>query len=226
MINYEIAYKNDHLIPSWFTRTCPTGVVAATIDRAQALFSRVLKPLSQAANFHFSEKFAETNTLCLLNENCFEIASQSVLEQVAKSGQVINNVAELTIRVSQVEGYSLYKVLFGPAKELFYKCWLDGQKVCESIIHSNSEPLAKQCYEGPFEGRLLRQVCTYSGTLIEPKIESAWAASAQVIGGLVSLFFLYKSVRAYLDEGKGAQANPVKWAILSAGALIAPFYMV
>jgi len=207
-------------VPEGYVRVCPTFLVQETIGRAKDFFNRVLTPFAQSDNFQLFDKSMETVRRCLPDSSCFEIESTAVLKRVVEAGREIENVAQLTTKVFPIES-NFYRALFTTPKPLIHEIWREGEKVCEQILNYGGDRIAQQCYPGTFDGRLLAQVCKFTGE----KIQSQEYGYAPIIGGTIGLICIYKGARAYIDGHKNYQLHAFTWSVLSAIALIAPKYL-
>lgn len=220
MLDYDYTYHLiDHPLLSGFERICPVSVVSSTVERARELFNRALLPMAGTVSRHITESISDQSVICLPDQTCFQVDIHTFLEKALPSGQTI---AKMTTKVTLIEKNSLYTSLFGYAKQMIHYCSLEGKKVCESIHFQCGDAVAKQCTQGPFEGKLLSQVCTFVGN--EPAaIESVGYSWSNIIGGIVALSFLGKGIQAYITGGKFHRAKALTWCVLSAATLYGAF---
>ncbi|MBS0630139.1 MAG: hypothetical protein JSS30_07975 [Verrucomicrobia bacterium] len=219
MINVNYNNYLDFDVPASFNRVCPTFVVKEVVERARVLFSRILTPGSASTTFKIAEKTVESVRRCLPDDSCFDIESTSILERLVEEGREIANTTAFMTRVIPIKSNTLYDVLFGSPYKMTHQVSRNVGKICETLMNHAEEVLARKCYEGPFDGRLVSKVCTFTGEKIEPGQYTI--APSHILAGMMGLFCLYKAGRAYHSGRKMALA----WGILSVAAAIAPSYL-
>lgn len=129
-----------------------------------------------------------------------------------------------------------------------HQFWQENGKACESLSFSGSTEILIDCYEGPFEGRLLSQVCNVHPSRFERVLSTLGISSdykalsdgpryqtfnfgsadtnishmpsvAQAIGGVVGAVGLYKAVQELRARNK---VRALGWAIISVAAFVLP----